>query len=89
VKPLIRLLIVALVAAAGATVIVQRERLREIDREQLAAQIREAIETRFSRGDRTIELPAVEDAEMELDAPVEQVEEAAEDLKAAAEDASS
>lgn len=68
-KKLTRLLIFALVAGAIATLIVQRQRLQQIDREQLANQIREgttqvteAIQAKFDRGGDEAATEAVEAA---------------------------
>lgn len=87
-KKLVRLLIVALVAGAIATIIVQRERLKQIDREQLAQQIREgttqirdAVQTRLDRS------PVDEDAAAPAtDAVAEGVEEHTEAADAEAKD---
>lgn len=46
-RHMMRLLMAALVAAAVATIVLQRERLRQMDRAEMVAQIREAIESRI------------------------------------------
>ena len=46
---MMRLLMAALVAAAVATIVLQRERLRQMDRAEMVTQIREAIESRIRR----------------------------------------
>jgi K+-sensing histidine kinase KdpD len=82
------LLMVALVAGAIATIIVQRERLQQLDREQLAnqikegtTQIRDAIQTKLDRGavDEAA-AAATEGVEDAAEAVEEQVEAAAETL---------
>jgi hypothetical protein len=77
VKKLLRLLIVAVVAGAVATVIVQRDRLRQLDREQLAAQVREGIQSLRKRGEEATRATA-ETVEEKADAAEDQVAEAVE-----------
>jgi hypothetical protein len=55
VKQLMRLLIVALIAGAVATIIVQRDRLRQMDREKLAAQMRELVQSVIDGGKEAVE----------------------------------
>jgi hypothetical protein len=55
VKQLMRLLIVALIAGAVATIIVQRDRLRQMDRERLAAQMRELVQSVIDGGKEAVE----------------------------------
>ena len=54
-KRLPLLLIIVAVAAAVAMIVAQRERLRELDRMQITAQIRAAVETRLKRSKTTID----------------------------------
>ena len=54
-KQLTRILIAALVAAAIATIVVQRDRLRQIDRAELAGQFRQAVESMKGRRSRAID----------------------------------
>jgi hypothetical protein len=54
-KQLIRILIAALVAAAVATIVIQRDRLRQIDRKELVASIREAIESKMPQRTASLE----------------------------------
>jgi predicted lactoylglutathione lyase len=76
VKKLIRLLIVAIVAGAVATMIVQRDRLRQMDREQLAAQIRDGIQSLRDRSKEATQATAemVDDA---AEAAAERIDDAA------------
>lgn len=82
-KQLMRLLIVALVAGGVATIIVQRDRLREIDREELATQIREGIQSMLKRGEE-----AAEETADEVDAALESVADEAAPAADAIEEAS-
>lgn len=68
-KKLTRLLIVALVAAAVTTIVVQRDRLRQIDRDEMISSMREAvesgrktIESRLPGRDQSVEAAAADDA---------------------------
>lgn len=48
-RPLVRLLVVAFIAGVIATMIVQRDRLRQMDKDQLARQIRDTIESKLPK----------------------------------------
>ena len=79
-----KLLMVALVAGAVATIIVQRERLQQIDREQLAnqikegtTQIRDAIQTKLDRSTADEVAAAATDAVEDAEETVKEQAEAA------------
>lgn len=61
----LRMLLVALIAAGVATLIVQRDRLRQIDRAELVAQLRGAVESRLP--DRASGQPSVEEVDVTAD----------------------
>lgn len=83
-KKLVRLLIVALIAGGVATIIVQRERLRQLDKEQLTIQIRDGIQSALKRGEEAAQSTA-ETVEEALDTAAEKVEDAADAAAEAAE----
>ena len=87
-KQLTRILIAALVAAAIATIVVQRDQLRQIDRAELAAQMRHAVESMKGRRSRAIEesiADAIEDPA--ATSAAEAVDEAVDEATDAATDA--
>jgi len=70
-----KLLIVALVAGAVATMVVQRDRLRQLDRAELMAQLRDAVQSKLPNkgdGDETSNVEAAtEEAGEEVDVTTE------------------
>ena len=86
-KQLMRLLIVAIIAGAVATIIVQRDRIRQVDREALAGQIRDGIQSVLKRGEETA-ASTLEAVEAGLDTAEAKVEEAAEAAAEVAEEVS-
>lgn len=74
-KKLMKLLIVALVAGAVATMVVQRDRLRQLDKAELMAQLRDAVQSKLPSkgdGDETSNIEAAaEEAGEEVDVTTE------------------
>ena len=48
-RPFVRLLVVAFIAGVVATIIVQRDRLRQMDKDQFVGQIRATIESKLPK----------------------------------------
>ena len=72
-KKLMKLLIVALVAGTVATMVVQRDRLRQLDRAELMAQLRDAVQSKLpNKGGETNEAEAAaEEAGVDVDVTTE------------------
>ena len=78
-KKFLQFLVVVLVAAGVATIIVQRDRLRQIDREQLVGQVRDAIQSKMPKKAEEQGLEAAEATEQSEEAAAAPAEEGAEE----------